>query len=250
MSKVVAALGAEREATGAVERRCDHCGMAATCDVNDCGVLAIGRCLDCKRAFCASHQARAHVEQRGSINQGTPLVDLCVDCYSRRERDRPPSRAEAAEAARLFLRNEAGPALDHVGVARRRLVGTEFERVRKSFGRGVKEIAREVEIATGWYLGPVRCQEGRFSDILEDPNEEVLPAALVDYPATERTMRHYEVIAVELIGAYSLRQWSRPFAGTDPDGVVNRDPRFSPVDASRAVRQLIDNAERSGSGSA
>ena len=39
--------------------------MAAVCEVAACGVLAVGRCATCGRAFCTSHRA---------------AVDRCVGC--------------------------------------------------------------------------------------------------------------------------------------------------------------------------
>lgn len=47
--------------------------MAAECQVDDCGVLAIGRCARCGRAMCTSH--RAHEGDAG------PIVNQCSPCW-------------------------------------------------------------------------------------------------------------------------------------------------------------------------
>src|SRR3954469_6805107 len=52
--------------------------MPADCQINECGVLAVGRCAICHRAFCPSHQA---LQRFG----GGVFVDLCGSCQSRHE---------------------------------------------------------------------------------------------------------------------------------------------------------------------
>lgn len=107
---------------------------AALCEVDGCGVLAVGRCWECRRAFCASHQARGisdarFDEQGGRVvyrygglgvgypddkvedvarRGGEPLADRCSACYlgmwhkqaERRERPNPsPESSEGREGA-------------------------------------------------------------------------------------------------------------------------------------------------------
>ncbi len=67
---------------------------AASCDLRSrlddpCGVIARGRCVDCSRAFCASHQAQPW--------GGGSYSDLCSDCLVKRAR-REQAWIEAAEA--------------------------------------------------------------------------------------------------------------------------------------------------------
>ena len=50
--------------------------MAAECEVTSCGVLAVGRCATCGRAFCASHRATV---------RNNPVADRCVGCQQTRE---------------------------------------------------------------------------------------------------------------------------------------------------------------------
>lgn len=47
--------------------------VPAVCEINGCGVLAIGRCLTCGRAFCGSHQGRGRMQQ-------VPYTNMCAPC--------------------------------------------------------------------------------------------------------------------------------------------------------------------------
>jgi hypothetical protein len=56
--------------------------MPADCEIEECGVLAVGRCVTCKCAFCGSHQAI-------SPNIGHPLmVNQCAPCLAAQEQAR------------------------------------------------------------------------------------------------------------------------------------------------------------------
>jgi hypothetical protein len=56
----------------------------ATCQIDECGIVAIGRCGACKRAFCGSHQAFASV-----LGRSSRIVDRCASCQtSTRKRER------------------------------------------------------------------------------------------------------------------------------------------------------------------
>jgi hypothetical protein len=55
-----------------------------------CGVIAIGRCRSCNRAFCRSHQG---------IRGLTFLVDECAECGPAEERRRATEQAELRRAA-------------------------------------------------------------------------------------------------------------------------------------------------------
>jgi serine/threonine protein kinase len=74
--------------------------MAAVCQVDHCGVLAIGRCSFCKHSFCTSHQARDR--------DGTCYVDVCVPCYPKTEKGRAEQASrEEAEAYLYFTSGTA-----------------------------------------------------------------------------------------------------------------------------------------------
>jgi hypothetical protein len=57
-------------------------GMPAECEINDCGVLATGRCLDCNRAMCMTHQAKIYI--RAPLMGHTEAVDRCWQCENKR----------------------------------------------------------------------------------------------------------------------------------------------------------------------
>lgn len=67
--------------------------MVAECQVNACGVLAVGRCRSCGSAFCASHAGYGYVD----------LCQICLDDQNEQiwapERERKAN--EAARAASL-----------------------------------------------------------------------------------------------------------------------------------------------------
>jgi hypothetical protein len=56
--------------------------VPADCEIDECGVAAIGRCGRCWQAFCGSHQA--------TRNTGEPLVDRCRVC-------RPPASYQPSQ---------------------------------------------------------------------------------------------------------------------------------------------------------
>lgn len=66
--------------------------MAATCEIGGCGVVAIGRCRSCGRAFCGSHQA----EYDGPFGVRLGASDLCRECVTAAAR----RKAELAESER------------------------------------------------------------------------------------------------------------------------------------------------------
>lgn len=68
--------------------------MAAECEIavgsGTCDVLAVGRCIDCERAFCQSHR---------DIAGGVVQVNVCSECGAHRkaeDRDKIDSMIEAA----------------------------------------------------------------------------------------------------------------------------------------------------------
>lgn len=82
--------------------------MAAECEVDDCGVLAIGRCARCGRAMCTSH--RAHE------GDGGPIVNQCSECWhalrepffpAPGDPDHPDVRLQREQRAREQVKNIA-----------------------------------------------------------------------------------------------------------------------------------------------
>jgi hypothetical protein len=71
---------------------------AATCETQVrsglCGVMAVGRCIDCQQAFCPSHQG---------LNANGPYTNLCSSCLIDRltqARDQAAADAERAVSRR------------------------------------------------------------------------------------------------------------------------------------------------------
>jgi len=101
--------------------------VAAECEKaliagGQCGVAAVGRCIDCHNAFCGSHQA---------VNSYTTFVDLCAGCHAKRAWNaKAPQRAAEAVAQNLSERMARAIATlvsspPNGLVARRRLVTSE-----------------------------------------------------------------------------------------------------------------------------
>lgn len=112
-----------------------------------CGVLAVGRCVDCSRAFCASDQAQDW--------QNRPITNLCPPCQAARTSAEAQSRA-AREQARA---DALSAAYERIRLAARRLAASGpsatprrqldgYKKVR--FGR-YKTLYRELEPA--WPVG-------------------------------------------------------------------------------------------------
>lgn len=78
--------------------------MPAECEINGCGVLAVGRCAECGKGMCASH--RAHGEYG-------PIVNRCSEC----ERRENQKRLEIFEG----LREDDNPVVQRELRAQRRI---------------------------------------------------------------------------------------------------------------------------------
>jgi hypothetical protein len=71
---------------------CQHCeatfkhihsgGAQVTCAIDGCGVSAIGRCRQCGRGFCATHQARDYIYYSGNPHVARSFTDWCSSCMS------------------------------------------------------------------------------------------------------------------------------------------------------------------------
>jgi len=85
---------------------------AATCEVDACGVLAVGRCVDCGRAFCGSHQALTQ------LTSGPVVTNLCQPCTVERARraNLPRELEERAVAKARERIQSVAAALERAGV--------------------------------------------------------------------------------------------------------------------------------------
>jgi hypothetical protein len=79
---------------------CRHCdatfkqvtsaGIAAVCGIDSCGVLAVGRCHRCGRAFCATHQR---------ITSVMTYTNLCDPCGKSHQAQKDNAWSQAFNAA-------------------------------------------------------------------------------------------------------------------------------------------------------
>ncbi len=73
--------------------------QVAVCTINDCGVLAIGRCASCTNAFCQSHQARY-------VGSRLPYASLCSSCLARSEANEK-HRLDLIQADKDYIHGKA-----------------------------------------------------------------------------------------------------------------------------------------------
>lgn len=71
--------------------RSEEAKMAATCEIEDCGVQAIGRCERCGEPFCATHQVRPE----GFGPRQAPPLNRCTACQGREQREYLKVREDA-----------------------------------------------------------------------------------------------------------------------------------------------------------
>lgn len=64
----------------------------AACEIRNCGVLAVGRCVDCGRAFCDSH--------RGLNDWHQWMTNQCTDCAERVKEAKRLANEQAREEER------------------------------------------------------------------------------------------------------------------------------------------------------
>lgn len=147
----------------------------AVCEIDGCGVQAIGRCATCKRAFCLTHQAREE-----NYGRWYPRVDMCAPCFAQTpaEAERAKLQAESEErvakilardverfrpieAAREYFKSDAAQtALLTAGVPTVALYGIVNKRTpkqKRSLFGGRSTVFENVDVAIpigrGWILG-------------------------------------------------------------------------------------------------
>jgi hypothetical protein len=115
--------------------------MAAECAIDDCGVLAVGRCIECSRAFCRSHQA---------LDGGVAWVNKCSACRDRREaveREKASKRADVES----YVRNRATAELEAAGAPAVDVLKVETTYVKRFGGRRPQQVI--TSHGRGWLLG-------------------------------------------------------------------------------------------------
>lgn len=120
--------------------------MAAECEINDCGVLAIGRCVACGRAMCTSH--------RGRGSYGQPVVDQCSECQSAERMARGSALTGRAE--------RVSRAMEQIKAVARHLAANgvppdtrvcEGKRLRRGILGGEKWVRDPASDLYGWFIG-------------------------------------------------------------------------------------------------
>lgn len=118
-----------------------HLPVAAECEIDACGVQALGRCAKCRRAFCMSHQAVGEY--------GLAMSNQCTDC--RYEQERPHLEAVALRRRRIQWLESGGArtALIQSGKGTVPIYDIEYQDVR--FRRERRQVYHECGRA--WVIG-------------------------------------------------------------------------------------------------
>lgn len=127
--------------------------MAAVCELDNCGVLTIGRCGTCRQAYCQSHVAY--------ISRG-PIVNLCASCQCEEEEAR-----ERAKEAKIERADQARKRIDQlVQILLEAEVPTEKYydgiRLKKSIIFGERLVRDRSADKYGWLLGSGPWQISTF----------------------------------------------------------------------------------------
>ncbi len=114
----------------------------AVCEIDGCGVLAIGRCDVCKKAFCQSHQARSLI---------LPYASLCSLCLAQSEASKK-QRKSAIQADKDYIAAKASDELRKSRVSTIDIYELKQEFRSGLFGR-VQHIDKFNFVCEGWILG-------------------------------------------------------------------------------------------------
>lgn len=170
---------------------------AAVCQIDDCGIQAIGRCATCGRAFCTSHQGRG----RGyNTTRLVPFVDMCAPCAEIYNAEQTKRVQDYSEARHFFFEGAmlAKHALRTAGVPTVPIQWTEKQQEwqKGRFGVGGQSVEIEKVIqGRGWILGEFKWDNNRSG------SEKVCLTALLDtldrgrgLVPVQRGPKGYEVI--------------------------------------------------------
>ncbi|WP_432827837.1 hypothetical protein [Dactylosporangium sp. CA-092794] len=148
--------------------------MPAECAIDKCAVLAIGRCRECGRAFCMSHQAHNEVTGEG-------YAALCIQCLERRQRvrGRGDGRSEAREATERDWVTSGQAVLDlyAAGIAPATVVERRSRFVKQRLGRPREEID-EIEVGGLWVIGRFE-----WTEMQEIPETREWTTGLLAHPS-------------------------------------------------------------------
>lgn len=126
--------------------------MAAECEIDCCGVLAIGRCATCGQAMCESHRALTV--------EGAPVVNLCVQCQQARAAARAKKGQQEQERLQRAYDDvkAAVQQLKDAGVTQQKIYHATT-RQKKAFG-GFREIEDPAGHRYGWLVGEYEWYTG------------------------------------------------------------------------------------------
>jgi hypothetical protein len=124
---------------------------AAFCEVDNCGIHAIGRCTTCKRAFCGSHQAWSGQNY---------YIDLCAPCFAIKMAEEVRLKEEADAPYEYFRSGAARTALLTSGMQPVKIYIITKRWKDSFFGRkgGGKEVEDATLIGNGWILGEIKWE--------------------------------------------------------------------------------------------
>jgi len=116
--------------------------MSVDCEIENCGVIAVGRCFVCQRAFCTSHRA---------FRMGAILTDMCSPCEAARvEAEREPHRRDWD--ALQFVKG-APALLRESGIAATTIYEARSKWEKSGLLRRYRQITELTPWGSGWILG-------------------------------------------------------------------------------------------------
>ncbi len=180
---------------------------AAVCQIDDCGIQAIGRCATCGRAFCSTHQGRGpeyNIPGPYYTSRLVPYVDMCAPCAEVYNAEQTKRVEDYNEANSYFFQHGATLAtytLRTAGVPTVPIQWTKWQQEWKKGRFGVGGQSVEVEKAIqgrGWILGEFKWYIERSEGVCltalldtSDPNPSGRNWGLVP---VQRGPKGYEVI--------------------------------------------------------
>ena len=191
---------------------------AAICQIHDRGILAIGRCATCGRAFCASHQAR-------TFDGRLSYVDMCSECFanSPAEKERVQRSQHNAEISSAIEYFESGSARSALLISSALTVNISWfagARLQRGlFGLGGRYIDVTGQ-SRGWLVGKFQWgDESRLTAVLDLSRHELPSGEWSGLARVRPTSEGYEAIDIgrsslqpdheELIKIAAVREMTR-----------------------------------------
>lgn len=152
--------------------------MSAGCEVATprgiCTVAAIGRCYECGRAFCMTHQAR---------QPPTSYIDWCMPCKV--ERDRPEQIRMGQESdSRRWIAERAVQFLAEAEVARQNVMHESRTFLKGGLLRRSKYVSSTSRLYSGWLIGEFEWDYSYETAVTGDSGRKPFLTMLVDRKAS------------------------------------------------------------------